>query len=78
MRYARVCEFYKSDLEKVIIFRKWGVTRCNVEGCKEPPTTILIDAEPDCPNIGMCETHYQKAVLDDGVAYTFEFDAPAG
>jgi len=54
------------------LFCDWGVRRCNVEGCKEKPTTIITAIE-DTPVIGMCEKHFQSANKPDGGKKRFTF-----
>jgi hypothetical protein len=60
-------------LMMIPLFIDWHVRRCNVENCKENPSTIVTGIE-DCPPIGLCEEHFQAANQGVGVTYTFEWD----
>jgi len=55
------------------LFADWNVRRCNIEGCREKPTTIITDCHP-APVFGMCEEHYQDGVKAGSYKMRLEFD----
>lgn len=71
MKIIRDTETY--GLAMIPLFVQQGIKRCNVEDCKNRPTTIIVDLHPDLPLVGMCEEHFQKANTGTPVGYTFEF-----
>ena len=71
MKIIRDTECY--GLMMIPLFVQQGITRCNVENCKNRPTTIIVGLHPDLPIVGMCEDHYQGANTGTPVDYTFEF-----
>jgi hypothetical protein len=62
-------------LAMIPLFCDWNVRRCNVEGCTLKPTTIITQAAPDVPVLGMCEEHFQAANKGYPVNYSFVFDS---
>jgi len=63
-------------LMMIPLFCQWNIKRCNVEGCCEKPTTIIIvqGVAPDIPLCGFCEKHFQEANVPNGANFTLEFD----
>ena len=62
-------------LAMIPLFMDWGVRRCNVKGCTNKPSTIITQAQPEMPVLGMCEEHFQEANQPDGGrTYTFVLD----
>jgi len=61
-------------LAMIPLFYDWNVRRCNVEGCRRRPTTIVVRPTPDISMIGLCEEHYQEAAKEGGTTFTLEFD----
>lgn len=60
------------------LFHQWHIKRCNVKGCKNVPTTILLDPAEGWNRIGMCEEHYQEAMAltdDDDQDKSFKIEA---
>jgi len=53
---------------------EWNVKRCNVQGCRAKPTTIVTRLTKDVPVCGLCEKHYQQANVPGGIEFTLEFD----
>jgi len=47
-------------LMMIPLFVDWGIRRCNVEGCREKPTTIITGLHPNAQHTGWCEKHYQE------------------
>lgn len=47
----------------------WGVDtdRCGVNGCIQPPNTII---RQDGTLFGLCEQHYQTAIVPGGAKFT--------
>jgi len=53
---------------------QWGIKRCNVENCREKPTTIVQGLAADIPLCGFCEKHFQEANVSGGANFTLEFN----
>jgi len=52
---------------------QWGISRCNIAGCSNSPTTI-ISGVPGAPTFGVCEAHYTEFTKEDkSVNITLEF-----
>lgn len=52
----------------------WGIKRCNIEDCKNSPTTIVSGLE-GVPVFGICENHYQDFTKEDkAVNIALNFD----
>lgn len=53
----------------------WSIRRCNHAGCRNVPTTIIVEIEghPGL-RLGQCEVHYQKALASGRLEDHFEFD----
>jgi hypothetical protein len=62
------------SLSMLAEFTDYGVSRCNVSGCHETPSTLILDMQPNWPPIGMCETHFQEATQPGGASFKFEFN----
>lgn len=45
---------------------QWGIKRCNIEDCKNSPTTIISGLE-GAPVFGICEEHYTDFTKEDKV-----------
>lgn len=58
-------------LMMIPLFHQYGIHYCNVAGCEQKASTILIDAIKDCP-IGICEGHYIQAKQDG--KFNFKID----
>ena len=57
------------------LFVEWGVKRCNVEGCRERPTTIIRqDHEGERVQYGLCEAHFQQVNKPGGTRFTLVWD----
>lgn len=52
----------------------WGIKRCNVEGCKSVPNTIVTQMGEGVPVAGFCEKHYQQGNVPGGTNYKLVFD----
>lgn len=63
-----------SGLMMIPLFSDWGVRRCNVEGCKAKPTTIITQLSQDAPVSGWCEEHYQAFRTSGRFEGTLVFD----
>jgi len=62
-------------LEMLALLIDWNIRRCNVEGCKALPSTIIAGLE-GAHTIGICEEHFQKANKPSGpVKYKFVWDS---
>lgn len=67
-------------LYMIPLFCDWGIRRCNQEGCREKPTTIVVVLADESPTgaslrFGLCEEHYQAGNQGDGgFNYTLIFD----
>lgn len=53
---------------------EWGVRRCNVQGCKNKPNTIVTGMMEDHTILGFCEKHYQEGNVPGGAKFTLVFD----
>lgn len=63
-----------SDITSVFMIPllvEWGIKRCNIEYCKNKPTTIIIHTE--VPVFGLCESHYQEIKATGKVKLNLEF-----
>jgi hypothetical protein len=56
------------------LFMDWHVRRCNQDGCKAKPTTIIAGASDEVPIFGLCEEHYQMGNKPGGFSYNLVFD----
>lgn len=50
----------------------WNIKRCNVEGCKSKPNTIIAGTKAGM--FGLCEEHFQEGNVEGGTTYQLEFD----
>jgi hypothetical protein len=46
------------------LFIDWRISRCNLKGCKNKPTTIVTNTGTRA--FGMCEAHFQEAINTKG------------
>jgi hypothetical protein len=53
------------------LFQRYGITRCNVKGCKEEHTTICIHPEA---TFGLCEKHYKEGEQSGTLTLELEFN----
>jgi hypothetical protein len=61
------------DIAMLPLFFQWGIRRCNVDGCTNKPSTIVVGHAP--VPYGICEHHFQEANQGDGGRdYTFVWD----
>jgi hypothetical protein len=58
-------------LMMIPLFKKMGVTRCNVRDCKEKQTTIITGATEQ--PFGLCEKHYNECKQSGKINYTLDF-----
>ena len=63
MKIIRDTEFYSMSMVALLI--EWQIFRCNVQGCRNRPTTIIRLTATESPEgeptlLGMCEEHYQE------------------
>ena len=72
MKIIRDEECY--GLMMIPLFVDWNVRRCNVEGCRARPTTIVIQVEEGFPRVGFCEEHFQAGNKPGGAQFKLEFD----
>ena len=52
----------------------WGLRRCNWEGSRKPPNTIIQGALAEAPIFALCEEHYQIGNVPGGAVMQLEFD----
>ncbi len=52
----------------------WGIRRCNVDGCKSKPNTIITKPRDDISAMGLCEDCYQLGNVPGGTNYKLVFD----
>jgi hypothetical protein len=43
---------------------QWGIKRCNIENCKNSPTTIVAGIK-GVPVFGLCESHFSEFTKED-------------
>lgn len=63
-----------SGIMMIPLMVEWGVKRCNVDGCKEKPNTIVLELHPKVPIAGFCEKHFQEANVPGGADMRLIFD----
>lgn len=64
----------KACITMIPLLLQWKIRRCNIAGCKNPPTTIVA-ALADAPTFGLCEFHYTEFTKEDKpVKFSLEFD----
>lgn len=56
------------------LFSQYNVRRCNVDGCTQKPTTIILDAHPDAPCFGLCEEHHKTCERTGQLDFKLTFD----
>lgn len=56
------------------LFVDWRIRRCNAQGCRERPNTIIAGAGEGIRAFGLCETHYQQGNTEGGTHYNLEWD----
>ena len=50
----------------------WNIKRCNVNGCKNKPNTIITGTEAGM--FGLCEPCFQEGNVPNGTTYDLVFD----
>ena len=61
-------------LAMIPLFVDYGIRRCNVDGCTDRPSTIILWLAPDIPRAGFCEEHYGQANMESGAKFDLTFD----
>jgi len=51
-------------LSMIPLLVQWGISRCNILGCRNNPTTIVAGLK-DVPVFGICESHYTEFTKED-------------
>jgi len=75
MKIIRDNEFF--GLAMIPLLVDWGIRRCNYEGCRNKPNTIITEVE-GTPIFGLCEEHFQMCNVPSGGTLALEwgdFDA---
>jgi len=57
------------------LFSQWKVKRCNVDGCTDRPTTIILDAHPEAPCFGLCDVHHKICEETGELDFRLVFDS---
>jgi len=76
-RHQLAQKFIRDDkafgLAMIPLFCTWNIHRCNVDGCREKPTTIVSDDDLELA-FGLCERHFQQTKPLAGVEFELVFD----
>ncbi len=62
------------ELFMIPLLVDWKIRRCNVEGCKNTPNTIITKPRDDISAMGLCEECFQKGNKPGGTNYKLVFD----
>jgi hypothetical protein len=66
-----------NGLLMIPLFQQYNISRCNVDGCKEKPSTIItdcVDENGDTLDFSLCETHFQEAKVKGRIDYHLTFE----
>jgi hypothetical protein len=66
-----------NGLMMIPAFQKFNITRCNVSGCTQKPSTIIKDCvadNGDAVDFALCEHHYKESKEKGRIEYRLDFD----
>ena len=72
MRVIRDNELF--GLMMIPLFVDWGIKRCNIQGCRNKPNTLITETNDEVPVYGLCEEHFQAGNQGTPIDIMLEFD----
>jgi len=61
-------------LGMIPLFTQWGIRRCNVAGCTNKPSTIIIGIPEVGEPFGLCEDHHGESRAKGELDFMLVFD----